>query len=166
MCFPYCWPLAVPQGWEALKGRLLLAVISGAAGVCWAWPFRTGTRGTGSQIWVGMFRRCREQFPRQPSQFAPAFIPRTLPGTEEPAAFLIQHRAVCLQPRVAEGPKACSCFSSELFYPKACLLPVLPTALLVIVTTTRSNPAVISSKHLLPMVCFSFLLEYLGLTEP
>lgn len=83
------------------------------------------------------------------------------------AAFLSQHRAVCLQPRVAEGPEACSCFSSELFCSKkARSLPVLPTALLVIVTTTRSNPAVISSKHLLPVVCFSFLLEYLGLTEP
>lgn len=28
MYFPYCWPLTVLQGWEVLKGRLFLAVIS------------------------------------------------------------------------------------------------------------------------------------------
>lgn len=78
MHFPYCWPLTVLQGWEVLKGRLFLAVISVAAGICWAWAFRTIIQGKGSQICFWMLRLSWEQFPRQPSQFVPAFRGRCL----------------------------------------------------------------------------------------
>lgn len=168
MYFPYCWPLTVLQGWEVLKGRLFLAVISGAAGVCWAWAFRTITQGRGSQICFWMFRRSWEQFPRQPSQFAPAFMLRTVPCMKEPELPSWFSTGLCACSRgFLRVQRLALFFSSELFCSKkARWLSVLPTALLVIVTTTRSNPAVISSKHLLPVVCFSFLLEYFGLTEP
>lgn len=96
-----------------------------------------------------------------------ACIQRTVPCMKEPAVFPDSTQVLCSCSHGFLCPQACCFFFSELFCAKkAQLLAVLPTALLVIVTKTRSNPTVISSKHLLPAVHFSFLLEYFGLTEP